>query len=218
MPRLRIFYSRDAFGYARRVFGWLCIGGAAACFAYGLSSWLEQRQYQAEAAEAFEELRIAEEHPPASATRKSRAPVMVISPFAKLEIERLGVSGYVEDGLDSATLGRAIGHWPQSAKLGHKGNIVLAAHRDSFFSGLKDVKVGDVVTLRSPHQKLFQYRVKQFFVVDPSSTWVMNPTPEQDMLTLITCFPFRFAGSAPKRFVVQAEPLIPSATAFRTSF
>lgn len=217
MPRLRIFYSRNASKYARRTIGWLFIGSAAACFAYGLSSWLEQRKYQEEAAVAFEELRIAEEHPSASRTQASRARVAVISPFAKLEIERLGVSGYVEDGMDSATLERAIGHWRGSAGLGEKGNIVLAAHRDSFFAGLKDVRVGDVVTLRSPHQKLFQYRVKQFFVVDPSSTWVMDPTPKQDTLTLITCFPFRFAGSAPRRFVVQAEPFAPAARAFRTS-
>ena len=211
MPRLRISISSDAPEFARRWARWLCLAGAGVCFAYCIANWLTQHEYQTRAAESFEEFHIAETQ---QSHKRGEVRAAVAPPLAQLQIARLGLSGFIEDGLDSVTLGRAIGHWPGSAGLGETGNMVLAAHRDTFFSALKDARVGDVVTLRSPRQKVFQYRVTEIFVVDPSSTWVMEPTPGKNRLTLITCFPFRFVGTAPKRFVVLAEPL--SAAGHRT--
>ena len=135
----------DEPNYARLWTRWVSLTAAAACFIWCGAQWMERRWYQAEAGKTFaEEIRR-----PAPTQVKRTLPSITAptAPVAKLEIARLHIFGYVEDGLDSATLGRAIGHSPQSAKLGERGNVVLAAHRDTFFAGLKDVKLGDDVQI-----------------------------------------------------------------------
>jgi sortase A len=47
------------------------------------------------------------------------------------------------------------------------------------------------------------YVVESARVVEPDEVDVLNPTPEP-ALTLITCYPFRYVGPAPERFVVRA--------------
>jgi sortase A len=83
-----------------------------------------------------------------------------------------------------------------------EGNTALAGHRDTFFRRLEGVRIGDEVHLATPHGDL-TYRVYTHVVVDPDDVWVLAPSKGTD-LTLITCYPFRYVGSAPRRFVVRA--------------
>lgn len=217
MPRLRIRYSFREPRYVVLWARWICLMAAAACFVWGASVWWQQHWYQKEAEESFKEL-IREPMPataPAHPTPK-REPDRD-KPLAKLEIARLQVFGYVEDGLDARTLGRAIGHSSKSAKPGERGNIVLAAHRDTFFAGLRDVRVGDIVDVQASNGEKYQYRVSKVLVLDPKETWVMRSSPKRDMLTLITCYPFHFIGNAPNRLVVQALPVQAPEVAARRS-
>lgn len=85
---------------------------------------------------------------------------------------------------------------------GQAGNAGLAGHRDGFFRGLKDVEEGDVIRL-STHSGDTLYRVTDTEIVAPQQTSVLRPT-RSAQLTLITCYPFYFVGSAPKRFIVHA--------------
>ena len=41
------------------------------------------------------------------------------------------------------------------------------------------------------------------WIVDPEDVSVLDPTPTRS-LTLVTCYPFYFVGSAPQRFIVRA--------------
>jgi sortase A len=123
----------------------------------------------------------------------------------KVELPRIGLSAVVFHGDDERVLRKGVGHVPQTALPGESGNVVLAAHRDTFFRKLEHVKEKDVVALHTP-QGTHLYAVESIRVVDPSFTEVLMPTPA-DRLTLITCYPFRFIGNAPERFVVQARRL-----------
>lgn len=176
---------------------WIFLSTSILCFALCAWAWLDSRLHQAEDAQIF-----TEEPMPAAS---DDIPITKHQPIAKLEIARLGVHGYVEVGLDSRTLDRAIGLAPRGARPGEAGNIVLAAHRDTFFAGLKNAKAGDLITLQARDGKSYHYRISRTFVVNPSDTWVLRATPGRKTLTLITCYPFRFAGNAPQRFVVQAQ-------------
>lgn len=129
----------------------------------------------------------------------------------RLEIERLGVSAIVSEGIDSRTLRRAIGHLPETALPGEDGNVVLAGHRDSFFRGLRDVRPGDRVAITTP-DGTFDYEVKWAVVVEPEQIEVAGAT-RRPSLTLITCYPFDYVGPAPQRFVVRALALPPAADA-----
>jgi hypothetical protein len=79
---------------------------------------------------------------------------------------------------------------------------VFAGHRDSFFSPLRDVRVGDDVFAETPHGRV-HYRVTSLRVVKPQDVSVLDPT-DDPVLTLITCYPFWVLGPAPDRFVVRA--------------
>ena len=124
------------------------------------------------------------------------------TPLGTLRIKRLGVDVVVLAGTDDWTLNAAVGHIEGTPKPGDAGNIGLAGHRDGFFRPLKDIAVGDVIELAAG-ERVDRYRVTQTLIVAPSDVWVLNPT-ESPTLTLVTCYPFYFIGSAPKRFIVRA--------------
>ena len=120
----------------------------------------------------------------------------------RLEIPRLGVSTVVRAGSDARTLQLAVGHIPGTALPGEPGNVGLAGHRDTFFRRLADIEVGDQIRLVTP-AGTFVYRVERTNVVEPDDVWVLDPTGHP-ALTLVTCYPFTYIGSAPQRFIVRA--------------
>ena len=123
--------------------------------------------------------------------------------LARLTVPRLDMAVMVAEGLDSRTLRRAAGHIPGTAPLGSAGNVGLAGHRDSFFRPLRDIRVGDEIVLTTP-QSVSTYRVEWTEVVTPQATEVLRSTP-YPALTLVTCYPFTFVGTAPDRLVVRAR-------------
>jgi len=120
-----------------------------------------------------------------------------------LEIPRLGLSTPIIEGDDPATLRAAVGHLPDTPRPWESGNSAVAAHRDGLFRPLRNIKVGDDVWVRTPRGEL-RYRVKDTHIVRPTDLSVLQVTPTPH-LTLITCYPFNYVGSAPKRFIVHAE-------------
>ncbi|GMU65569.1 MAG: hypothetical protein AMXMBFR36_18430 [Acidobacteriota bacterium] len=125
------------------------------------------------------------------------------TPLAKLRIPRLGLEAVVAEGVEESVLSRAVGHLPSSARPGEIGNIALAAHRDTFFRPLEGIRVGDLVRLEAP-SGTDEYRVEWFSVVAPHDVAVLAAT-DHPALTLVTCYPFRYIGPAPERFVVRAR-------------
>lgn len=126
-----------------------------------------------------------------------------LSPIARLEIPRVHIFATVAEGTLSRVLSRAVGHAAGTALPGQAGNITLAAHRDTFFRHLGDVRFGDEIDLKEQGQE-YRYQVRFTAVVGPKDTWVLQPSGTET-LTLVTCYPFRFVGPAPERFVVRAR-------------
>ena len=120
----------------------------------------------------------------------------------QLEIPRLGLSTVVFEGSDDDVLNRGAGHLTGSAMPGDRGNTVLAGHRDTFFRPLRNVRVGDTVRMHAPNRDSV-YVVESTTVVEPDDTYVLDATT-RPALTLITCYPFRYIGPAPERFIVRA--------------
>ena len=126
------------------------------------------------------------------------------APLAVLRIARIRLEVPVLPGTDAGTLDRAVGYIQGTAPPGAGGNVGIAGHRDSFFRGLKDIHPGDLIEIDTL-QESYSYRVERMWVVDPTEVSVLAPTPGP-ALTLVTCFPFDFIGSAPRRFIVRALP------------
>jgi len=136
--------------------------------------------------------------------RKQPAPGSMLG---RLEIPRLRVAAIVRAGSDARTLRLAVGHIPGTALPGEPGNVGLAAHRDTFFRRLGEIRSGDIVRLVTP-DGTFVYQVAGTQIVEPKEVSVLDPT-EEPALTLVTCYPFRYIGSAPKRFIVRANLVEP---------
>jgi sortase A len=123
--------------------------------------------------------------------------------IGRIELERLGLTAVVSEGIENRTLRRSVGHVPGSAFPGETGNVVLAAHRDRHFRPLRKVRAGDLVRVTTP-DGTFDYRVEFSQVVEADSTELVADV-EEPVLTLVTCYPFYFVGDAPQRFVVRAR-------------
>lgn len=122
--------------------------------------------------------------------------------IGRIEVPRLGVSAIVLEGVGYRTLRRGVGHIPATALPDQAGNIGLAGHRDSFFRGLKDIRKDDIVDLTTP-DGTYSYRVEWTKIVLPKDVDVLDGSGGPE-LTLVTCYPFYYVGSAPKRFIVRA--------------
>jgi sortase A len=137
-------------------------------------------------------------------TRDVARPLVEGELIGRVDIPRLKLSAAVAEGDDNATLGKAVGHLPDTPLPWHRrGNVGLAAHRDGLFRALKNIRMDDEVRVITPRGEYF-YRVRNTRIVNPEDVWVLAPTPKPTV-TLITCYPFSFVGHAPQRFVVQAE-------------
>ena len=125
------------------------------------------------------------------------------SPLGQIEISRIGLAAMILEGTDASTLRRAVGHIPGTPLPGQQGNVAIAGHRDTFFRGLRNIRKDDEITLTTLNGTC-RYRVDSTQVVAPEDTEVLDDSGEA-ILTLVTCYPFYFVGSAPKRFVVRAH-------------
>jgi sortase A len=120
-----------------------------------------------------------------------------------IEVPRLGIDVGVVQGESPRLLQRAAGHVMDTPLPGEMGNVVFAAHRDTFFRPLEHVQAGDDITVRTLAGD-FHYVVESTIVVGADDLWVLAPIGGRT-LTLITCFPFGYIGAAPDRFVVRAR-------------
>ena len=125
------------------------------------------------------------------------------TPMAVVRIPRISLEAPLFDGTDDLTLNHVLGRIAGTSRPGERGNIGIAGHRDGFFRGLKDVRVGDAIGLKTL-KGTDTYIVDQIQIVSPRQVEVLRPTSIPS-LTLVTCYPFYFFGSAPQRYVVTAS-------------
>ncbi len=124
--------------------------------------------------------------------------------IGRILVPRLQLSAMVREGIADETLRRAVGHIPSTALPGQLGNVGLAGHRDTFFRKLRDIRKMDKVVV-STLKGNYDYLVESVKIVLPQDVSVLRTVPGEQVLTLVTCFPFNYVGSAPKRFIVRAK-------------
>jgi len=181
-------------------FSFLLIAGGAFFLFWGAGEYIISRTAQWQAARDFNHILLTTKALPPSA--KMPTPQRGDT-FAKLIIPRLNAELYVVEGDDHADLRRGPGHLTGSALPGGSGNCIIAGHRDTHFRVLKDIKDGDDIVLQT-FSGQYLYRVHLTQVIPPTDTAVLEPT-RTPQLSLITCYPFYYIGSAPERFLVRAR-------------
>jgi len=123
--------------------------------------------------------------------------------LGRLAVPRLHIRAMVREGDSDRTLSIALGRIPGTALPGQQGNVGIAGHRDSLLRGLKDIAANDEITFEAPDAS-YVYRVEGTQIVKPEDVGVLKPGPAPE-LTLVTCYPFEYVGSAPDRFIVKAR-------------
>jgi LPXTG-site transpeptidase (sortase) family protein len=123
--------------------------------------------------------------------------------IAEIEVPRVGLHAIVVQGDSDKILRLAVGHMPHTALPGESGNMVFAGHRDSFFRALRGVQRGDQIVIDT-HDGSYHYEVESTAIVAPTDVSVLRSNGARE-LTLITCYPFSWIGSAPQRYIVKAR-------------
>ena len=202
-----------------RIFGIVLFTAGAALFVgSGLLYWqgisaVEERSGRADSVEELsssgledlEELPLTESGVAGEREQGEFVKLVAGEEIGEVYFPVLEVGMPVFHGVTDDELVKGVGHVPESRLPGEGGNIVLSGHRDTVFRRLGDLKVGDkiVVGVNGDGGK-FIYKVARTRIVDKEDTTVVVPKP-REMLTITTCYPFRFIGSAPERYVVEAE-------------
>jgi sortase A len=188
--------------------------GVTALGMYGLVTW-QTHTFQKREKEYFAGLARSYKEPKGNFPPPSKSGDFI----GQIDVPRIGISAVILEGSDDRALRLGVGHIPGTALPGDRGNIGLAGHRDTFFRALRKIRPSDEIRL-STIRDSYRYIVDWQKVVDPKDTAVLDDS-DQQILTLVTCFPFYFVGSAPERFIVRAhrvpnrEPARPISTPHR---
>jgi sortase A len=122
--------------------------------------------------------------------------------MGELYIPKLKAVLPIFHGTDENELEKGVGHFAESVLPGENDNSVLSGHRDTVFKRLGEVGEGDLLIVRTAAGE-FIFKVQKVRIVDEDDRTVIVPKPRAT-LTVSTCYPFKFVGSAPKRYVLVA--------------
>ena len=123
--------------------------------------------------------------------------------LTRISIPKINLDAVIMEGTSHKSLTLGPAHLRDSALPGDPGNSVLAAHRDTFFRHIYELKLGDDIFVERDGQH-YHYVVTGKRVVQPADLSALDTTSES-RLTLITCYPVYFIGPAPQRLVVVAK-------------
>jgi len=128
-----------------------------------------------------------------------------------IDIEAGAISEDVIYGTTNEILAKNVGCYTGTLLPGEGDGILISAHRDQHFRGLKDVKEGDKIVVTTAKGQ-FTYVIERCEVVEKDDQQAFQVFGEET-LVLSTCYPFYYVGSAPQRYLVFAplESFIPAA-------
>lgn len=132
-----------------------------------------------------------------------RVPLVTGAPVARLVIPRIGLDEIVLEGVDGDELNAGPGHLQGSAFPGERGNAVISAHRDRHFNHFAELRIGDtVITELAASRTTWVIVSKRVIGKDEPALFRTNDAT----LTLTTCWPIRYVGTAPDRLIITAKP------------
>ncbi|WP_223591077.1 class D sortase [Neobacillus bataviensis] len=121
-----------------------------------------------------------------------------------LVIPKIKAELAIVEGTDPDDLEKGVGHYKGSFFPGDKGQIVLSGHRDTVFRRLGELKIGDSLKMQMPYGN-YTYEITHTKIVKSDDTSIITLQHEKEELILTTCYPFRYVGNAPKRYIIYAK-------------
>lgn len=125
-------------------------------------------------------------------------------PLARLRVPRLALEQIVLSGDSGRTLAFGPAWNEGSARFGEPGASVVSGHRDTHFTFLSTVEIGDSLELTDLRGS-YRYRVEARYIVDAQRQRIAA-TGGEERLLLVTCYPFDdWVAGGPLRYVVEAR-------------
>lgn len=122
-----------------------------------------------------------------------------------IEIPSINVKYPILETETTASLEVAVAvRYPTNAQLNEKGNVVIAGHNyrnGLFFSNLKNVKIGDKISIKDLEGKTLVYKIYEKYETTPEdSSYITRDTGNNTEITLVTC-----TDDVEKRIIVYAK-------------
>lgn len=124
--------------------------------------------------------------------------------YGQVIIEKAGVEVDMYFGDSDRELRNGVGHYNGSSFPGCGSTVLVGGHNNAHFNGLKNVEVGDVITLKT-HYATYTYTVTKTAVMNAKDDKAYDLLAKEENLVLYTCYPFDMLGLTPKRYFVYAE-------------
>lgn len=109
------------------------------------------------------------------------------------------------EGVDEDELKKGVGHYGGTAFPSQDDQIVLSGHRDTVFRRMGELEIGDEIIVKMPYGD-FTYIIEETEIVDADDLTVIRSDYNEEILTVTTCYPFRYVGNAPDRYIIYAKP------------
>lgn len=123
-----------------------------------------------------------------------------------LSIPRIEGELPIVEGTDPDSLEKGVGHYKGTAWPLGNDQIVLSGHRDTVFRRMGELEIGDELIVKLSYGE-FTYKIESTRIVDADDLTVIKPTAPDEILTVTTCYPFRYVGNAPDRYIITAKPV-----------
>nr|WP_319942314.1 class D sortase [Neobacillus rhizosphaerae] len=148
---------------------------------------------------------ISEQSVDASSKRNENSPPPSVGDIVGLlTIPKIKAELAIVEGTDPDDLEKGVGHYKGSYFPGDKGQIVLSGHRDTVFRRLGELEIGDSLMLQMPYGN-FTYEITHTKIVKANDTSIITLQNNEEELIVSTCYPFRYVGNAPKRYIIYAK-------------
>lgn len=140
--------------------------------------------------------------------REKDKPAAIGDTVGILVIPRVNAELPIVEGTDANDLAKGVGHYEGSSLPGEQGQIVLSGHRDTVFRRLGELKIGDSLIVKIARGS-YTYQITRMKIVDDTDKNIITLQKKEEELILTTCYPFRYIGNAPKRYIIYAKPKSP---------
>lgn len=131
-------------------------------------------------------------------------PWMDTWPVARIEVPRLGQSVIALAGASGQALAFGPAHITHSAHPGEGGMSVFAAHRDTHFAFMADLKEGDRINVVANSGRTFIYEIRGFRIARWDSSG-LDRYSDGSRLALVTCWPLESNFQGPLRYIAEAD-------------
>lgn len=125
-----------------------------------------------------------------------------------LSIPALEETYPIIEGTDEEMLMKGVGHYATTALPGGNEQILLSGHKGTVFQRLGELQPGDRFIVDMGYGS-YEYEMRESEIVAADDTTVITPRGEE-VLTLSTCYPFSYIGSASERYIIYAYPVAAS--------